>query len=559
MSAQFFMNWNFPNKWGAVLDRSEVSPDKRKSGPYRQQLIPTKLIGHYYQNFFPDIDSVSAYFSQQQSFLSKRTRQFVDDMYTSDLELFVLDQINSNLNTFVSSSTLTKSGTYGIREGLTASKSWGPNSTLDVLLYASPMIIALFPELQKSMMRSHQKLQTPEGEVNHGLAYDPEHNLNGTWGVYHRVDLVGNYIQMVLRDYLVTNDKAYIQQMWPSIKSGINYMLTKRDLNGDQMPDMDGIMCSYDNFPMYGLASYLQSQWVVALTMASQVANDMGEKDTSRKYREIATKGSQLMESKLWNGSYYNLSNDYTGTRGIDDGCLTDQLMGQWVAHNAGLGHIFKKENVNKALGSIMQMSFIDNSFLRNCSWPATPDLFPIHTSDLWVDQANTPWTGVELAFAAFLIYENKVEDGLKIIKGVDDRYRKAGLYFDHQEYGGHYLRPMSAWSIMNAFLGYSVSKEQYSFSPKLNSSSFSLFFAAPAGTCIYKQTEDKITIEVRSGEIIVSSLKIENSRILNKKTRLYVNGKELKNGKISTEGGYFVVTLPRSIKLPEGSAITLK
>ena len=57
------------------------------------------------------------------------------------------------------------------------------------------------------------------------------------------------------------------------------------------MPDMNGIMCSYDNFPMYGLASYIQSQWIVALTMASQVAVDMGDiqadADATIKYDHI--------------------------------------------------------------------------------------------------------------------------------------------------------------------------------------------------------------------------------------------------------------------------------
>ncbi len=557
-SAQFFMTWNFPNKWGAVSDKMEVTIEKRNESPYRSRLKPTKIVGHYYQNFFPNIDSISSYFAKNQPILSNKSHQFVDDLYTSDLDQYVLDQINSNLNTFITSSSFSKSGDFGIREGLTSSKSWGPNSTLDVSLYGSPMIVALFPELQKSMMRTHKRLQTKAGEVNHGLGYDLDFNQNGTWGVYERVDLVGNYIQMVLRDYLFTNDKVYMKEMWPSIKLGIEYLLNKRDLDGDQMPDMHGIMCSYDNFPMYGLASYIQSQWIAALSMASKVATDMGDKELAKKYNTIAQKGIALMESKLWNGSYYNLSNDYLGKKGIDDGCLTDQLIGQWVAHNAGIGTIFNKDHIQKSLESILKKSFMDNSFLRNCSWPATPELYPIHETDLWVDQANTPWTGVELAFASFLIYENKVEDGLRVIKGVDDRYRKAGLYFDHQEFGGHYLRPMSAWSILNAFLGYSVDREQYNFAPKLTDKNFKLFFATPTGTCLYRKLDNGISIDVRTGEFVFSKLNFTNSG-LTKSARLYIDNVEVKNAKINSKGTIFVVNLSKLIHVKANSEVTLK
>ncbi len=558
-SSTFFMNWNFPNNYGAVNIDAEKSISKRQAQRYSVNLKQTKNLGHYYQNSFSDIESVSAYFAKSFTDLSQRSHQFIDDMYSSDLESYVLNQVNSHFNTFITSTTLTKSGQFAMREGLTSSQAWGPNSTMDVALYGSPMIIALFPELQKSMMRTHCQLQTKDGEVNHGLGCDLDFNQNGTWGVYERVDLVPDYIQMVLRDYLWTNDKNYIREMWPSVKKGIDYILTKRDKDGDQMPDMNGIMCSYDNFPMYGLASYIQSQWIVALTMASQVAVDMGDNQLAKRYKDIAAKGSKLMESKLWNGSYYNLSNDYLGKKGVDNGCLTDQLIGQWVADGSGLGYIFKKENVHKSLKSILDRSFMDNSFLRNCSWPAHPVLYPIHTSSLWVDQANTPWTGVELAFASFLIYEGMVNDGLNIIKGVDDRYRKAGLYFDHQEFGGHYFRPMSAWAIMNAFLGYSVNRGTYRFDPKINKEKFNIFFVTPDGTAFYKKGDKSVSIEVKTGQFAFSKLELSNSGIHVPKPKLYIDNREVDDVKIISSKEMYCIQLQTPTVLNPGSVIVFK
>jgi len=558
-SSSFFMNWYFPNSYGSVLDKKDKNLLELEKIKYKIDLKVTKKVGHYYETNFPHIDSVASYFVNEQIYLDKQTHQFVNDMYASDLDQFVLDQVNSQLNTFITSSTLNKRGQFAIREGLTSSQAWGPNATLDVSLYGSPMIISLFPELQKSMMDSHCKLQTKGGEINHGLGFDLDYNENGTWGVYDRVDLVPDYIQMVLRDYLFTNDKQYINKIWPSVKHGIEYILTKRDKDGDQMPDMNGIMCSYDNFPMYGLASYIQSQWIVSLRMASLVAEDMGDKVLAKKYKEIAQKGSVLMEEKLWNGSYYNLSNDYLGKKGVDNGCLTDQLIGQWVSHNAGMGYIFKRENVRKSLKSIMNRSFMDNSFLRNCSWPSSPVLFPIQTSDLWADQANTPWTGVELAFASFLIYENMVDDGLKVIKGVDERYRKSGLYFDHQEFGGHYFRPMAAWSIMNAFLGFSANRGLYRFDPKIDKENFTLFFATADATAFYKRRENSIRIEVRSGNFKFSKLEFASSGINIKNPDLYIDNQKVVDLKMQATNGDYTIIFGKEKTINAGSVTVLK
>ncbi|MEE9437631.1 MAG: GH116 family glycosyl hydrolase [Saprospiraceae bacterium] len=560
----FFMSWDFPNNYGAVKeDNKSTSPKDTWENDYGISTKPTKNIGHYYQNSFSNIDDLSAYMVNSKNELNRKSHQFLDNYYQSDLEEYVLNQVNSHLNTFITSSVLTKNGEFLIREGLSASQQWGPMNTADVSLYGSQMTIALFPSLQKSLVKAHSKLQTKKGEINHGIALDPDYNLNGTWGVYDRVDLVPNYIQMALRDYFWTNDKAFLHDIWPSVKLGIEYMLNERDKDGDQMPDMDGIMCSYDNFPMYGLASYIQSQWIVATMMASQAAKDMGEVDLEKKYNSIAKEGIKLMEDKLWNGNYYRLSNDYKGEKGVDEGCLTDQLIGQWIAHTSGMGQLFDKKKVETALNSIMEMSFSDNKFLRNCSWPEYPNLYPIETTNLWCDQANTPWTGVELGFASFLIYEGMVEQGLQVIEAIDKRHRKNGLYWDHQEFGGHYYRPMSSWSIINAFLGLSINRGVYTFAPQLNEKNFKLFFSGPNGTAFYSQKDKSISIESLTGSQEINKLIITSNLIdkekTNVKVKIKLGGKKIETKKIILEDGQMIINFDNKIIIQEGKKLELE
>ncbi|GJM64378.1 hypothetical protein PEDI_49300 [Persicobacter diffluens] len=560
MGAHFFMNWYFPNAIGWVSSKKERGNDGLIKDPkgYQLPIKKTSRVGHYYENSFENYDQVVDYFVANNKSLKERSKAFVDDMYRSDVEQYILDQINSQLNTFVTSSQLDKEGRFAIREGLTNNQSWGPFATSDVSLYGSASIIALFPELQKNMMRCHAHAQTPDGEINHGLGADLGLNQNGTFGVYERVDLAPNFIQLVLRDYLFTNDKAYIKEMWPSVKKAIDYVLREKDLDGDQMPDMEGIMCSYDNFPMYGLASYITTQWISAMSMAAIVAEDMGESKNAKKYKKIADKGIKLMDKYLWNGNYYRLANDYHGDKGKDEGCLTDQLFGQWVAYEAGVGRLFEKEKVHSAMRSILSYSYIENDYLRNCTWPEHPKFFPMAETNLWVDQANTPWTGVELAFASFLIREGMVEEGKQIVKSIDDRYRKAGLYWDHQEFGGHYYRPMSAWSVLNALAGYNLVKDHYTFAPKNHEESYNLFFSANTGTGALIKDHQAVNVEAYSGTLQLASLTLPTTLWQKKNNLITTKEGAVKVKKWIEKDGMTTAIFDQVIELEKGENLMI-
>ncbi len=548
----FILSWYFPNAYGGIVaDTTEVG-----DRDYVLDVKPGRKVGHQYNNYFKSSGQVAGYMAENILDLRAATLGFRADFYNSSLPAFVLNQVNSQFNTFITSSILTERGTFAIREGMTPEKPWGPFGTIDVSLYGSSSIVALFPELQKSMMHAHRRLQSDNGEIHHGLQADVDMEHNGTFGVFHRVDLVPNFIQMVLRDFFWTGDQAYLEAMWPSVLSGIDYILTNRDADGDMMPDMEGIMCSYDNFPMYGLASYIQSQWMAAMASVSKAAEVMGDKQTKRLSDEILQKGRRLMDDKLWNGKYYMLSNDYMGEKGEDQGVLTDQLVGQWMAYQSGLGSLLDPEKVHSALQQVMAYSYIRDFGLRNCTWPATPDLFPIQHSDLWVDQANTCWTGVELAFASLLLYEGLVKEAEMVIKSVDERYRKAGLYWDHQEFGGHYYRPMSAWSILHGYLGLGINNGNYSFSPKMDQQGYTLFFAHGNGTAHYVREEGTIRILVRSGTMGITSLKIEDQRV-GSKPEIDLNGNPVR-AKIKLEDKILSISLPMKIELNPGDSLRL-
>ena len=158
-----------------------------------------------------------------------------------------------------------------------------------------------------------------------------------------------------------------------------------------------------------------------------------------------------------------------------------------------------------------MRMNYRPDQGLRNCQWPGDQFLHPVG-KDTWVDQANTCWTGVELAFVALLYRTGRVEDAETIIKNVDDRYRRLGMYFDHQEFGGHYFRPMSALSIPNAYLGASYSEGILTIDPAHDLPKGRWAILLPGGCISLCKSADGYTTKVSFGSVSLNGLIIKSN-----------------------------------------------
>ena len=493
----FLYAWNFPNLYNEKTFRVQG----------------TEIEGHYYSNFFSSAKEVIAYGAQQRAELKRRTVEFLDNFFASDADVEVLEQVNSQLNTFFTSGRLVKSGDFGVLEGLSATWSWGPIATIDVMFYGTAPIIALFPELQKATMRCHARAQSPSGEINHGLLKDFGRGEDNTAGVSHRVDLPGQFVIMVLRDFFWTNDQTYLHELMPAVERAIEYVLRERSGNDGAMPITKNIETSYDNFPMFGYASYLLSQWTCAMAGAREASLQLKDIAAAERYELLQTKTRERMEQSLWNGNYYRLFSEPNAANAHGDegeGCLTDQCAGLWAAHASGLGELLPVEHTQAALHSILTRNYDPSLGLRNCSFRADGGLSDIDPNT-WVDQANTPWTGVELAFASLLIFEGLYHEGIAVAKNVNARYRKNGLYWNHQEFGGHYFRPMSAWSIVNALLGFSIQCGRLTFDPKIARTDLKLFFATSTGTGHYRRTGRKTRIVCLTGKIVFNELRMRN------------------------------------------------
>jgi len=518
---RFIASFDFPNLY--------ASTTKDGNQFYKGVALETLgFEGHYHNNFFNSSIDVGSYVHDNIVKLHSETKRFHQSFFNSSLPTYALDQINSHLNTLASSTWFVKDGGFGVEEGRDPDYIGGI-STIDVLNYAMVIVEALFPRLAQAILKQSREMQFASGNISHH-APKKYHNVSDLGHDSERRDLPIQYSVMVLRNYFWTNDLAFLKEMWPSVKRALGYAYGVNDEDGDGIPDMKGIMSSYDNFPMYGTSAYIGSQWLSAMRFAIEAAAVLGDQEAELNYTKILEKATQSFEERLWTGRYYRLSNDLGGPKNEkDDGCLTDQLIGQWAGLWTNMGDICDKERIVSALKTIKSMSYKQNQGLSNCRWPQ--DKFVTQMpADIWVDQANTCWTGVELGFAGFMLYSGLYADAMEIVRNVDERHKKWGTYWDHFECGGHYCRPLSAWSIVLAAAGFSAHLLDYKFAPKAPGEMIQLFITGADFTGTYRHDiyDGKVSFTIASGIMTAKSIELEIPAIAWGKVKLLVDGQDV-------------------------------
>jgi hypothetical protein len=148
------------------------------------------------------------------------------------------------------------------------------------------------------------------------------------------------------------------------------------------------------------------------------------------------------------------------------DGCLSDGMLGVWLARTSGLQHPLSADKVASHLKAVHRHNFSTNlsktwnaerptyalgkeSGLRLCSWPrgGRPTVPMIFSDEVW--------TGVEYQVASHLIEAGMVEEGLELVRACRSRYDgRVRNPFNEFECGHWYARAMSSYALLQALSG---------------------------------------------------------------------------------------------------------
>jgi uncharacterized protein (DUF608 family) len=326
------------------------------------------------------------------------------------------------------------------------------------------------------------------------------------------------------------------------VKNALAYAWLAWDVDRDGV--MEGIQHNTYDIEFWGPNSMTGSFYLGALRAAEEMARFLGEEDQAKEYRRLFESGQAKMEAELFNGEFFeqqinrnahqvaavDLSQSIGGqvagdpTYQYGPGCLADQMTGQWLAHVAGLGHLFDPAKVRQALASIFRYNWKtdlyehancqrvyaldDERGLVLCTWPrgGRPKLpFPYF---------NEVWCGVEYQAASHMIYEGMVDEGLAIVRGLRERHDgERRNPWNEFECGSHYARSLASWSLVTALSGFSfdMTSRTLGFAPRLPGGEFRTFWSVASGWGTYRQTQTSeqihVELQMEYGHLTLSEL----------------------------------------------------
>jgi uncharacterized protein (DUF608 family) len=515
---RFTLSWYFPHhfsKWGQDM-------------------------GHNYANWFPDAAEVNAHLVKEYPTHRKQTELFARTLADTSLGSPMAFGWSGQLSTAVTNTWWVKDGNYAIWEGLGCCGL----STMDVEFDASFSVVALFPELKLAQMRNMLKYQNAQGQVPHTYDGDFTHFDQSGWG---RVDMNPEFVMMVYRDYLWTGDKQYLMDMWPHVVKAMQYT-GSLDTNGDGLPDKNTGYQTFDQWGLRGSPSYVCSLWIGALQAAVEIALALNHRQNAAPWKQTLAKAAESFDRMLFNGQYYSLWVD-GGQR--DEVCMAYQIAGQWFNHLIGLPAATSRAQLETAMGSIFKYNFNPETGLRNASVPHGKRNFLI-LDNL---QAGGVWSGIEYAFASFMMDQGRYADGVELVNAVNRRYLRAGLPWNHVECGDHYTRPMSSWATLLAATGFKpdVPRQLLTLAPSATGD-FRAPWATREGFGHITRTGGTLSIACVSGHLRFKSLRVNLSAVRN---GALITGKKPAQ-RVTREGGNSLITFDHALNVAAGETVSV-
>ncbi len=454
-TVRFILSWYFPNHF---------SKDGRR-------------LGHYYENLFGGAAQANAFLRTHPEIFEKAAA-FSQLLFNTTLPEDYPDSWSSHLSTIVKCSWYLKDGKFGLWEG----QGFCGFHTTDITYHASFGLLALFPELQLRQMRMGAAFQREDGRVHHFFTPDLDHVGSG----YERVDMNNQFVLMVLRDYLYTGDKGYLEEMWPHIIRAID-SIGELDSDGDGLPDRGTTRNTYDAWNFSGTPVYISVLWLAALKAAARAADEMGESVRAGEWRSLLEKGLASLEKRLWNGEYYDL---WRCGEDRDETLMTDQLDGEWFLRVSGIGGNLSDARVRDVLRVIIENNFTADGGLINATCPEGRRTTLYSHKNC---QTEAVWTGIGYVTAALCLSVGMCAQAQAIVASVRSNQARFGALWDHWECGHHYTRPMSSWTTLSAALGLEIDAAKRIIRLRPAAENITLPLCVPGALG---------TVEVRNGDV---------------------------------------------------------
>jgi len=534
---------------------------------------------NYYTSWFKDAWAVTKYAAKEYQRLDAETRAFERTFYSSSLPAEVLESAGNQLATFRTTSCFRdEEGRFFAFEGSgrgydagSCSSGCCPLNCTHVWNYAQSLAF-LFPELERSARETDFLVNTREGGRMSFRTLAPV-SCGSLWDFKPAADGQMGTIVRLYREWQFSGDGDFLARLWPKAKEALEFAWQGWDADRDGV--MEGEQHNTYDIEFYGPNPLTTILYLAALRAGEEMARAMGENGPAAEYRRLYDSGLRRLIDKMWNGEYFQ----QVGDKSLDlhqtgQGCLSDQLLGQFLANVSGLGDVIPPEYARKTLAAIYKYNFRrslhglvnvervyahqDEGGLLTCSWPRNgrpKAAFPY---------ADEVWTGTEYHVAAHMLHEGMVAEALEMVRAV--RKRHDGLRrnpYNEPECGNHYVRGLSSWALVLEASGFRWSAPEASlrFVPVLPGSRFRCFFSTGRGWGVAEQgrsgSRSLVSFTLEQGDLAVKRLRI--SPDLGKLERCWVEpSKTFVRATFDKRKGEAQVEFQSVVELRAGQALVL-
>ena len=499
----------------------------------------------WYAKRFQDIGQVTNFWRTNLLDLRRKSVRFSECFYDTTLPAEVVDAVAANLTILKSPTCLRQDdGRFWGWEGCGDNSGSCSGSCTHVWNYAQA-IPHLFPSLERSMRETefgpsqdehgHQMFRSglPIRPVKHDFHAAADGQLGGIMKVY--------------RDWRISGDTTWLRGLWPSITASLDYAIQTWD------PDRTGLLSephhnTYD-IEFWGPDGMCTSFYLGALKAAVQMAQALGE--NAAPYDELYARGVKNMEKSLYNGEYFIQKVQWKGLKARDPaaearekkqsaelvallesegpryqygtGCLSDGVLGAWMAEVCGIGEILGTKKIESHLVAVHKHNFRKD--LSTFANPQRPTYALGHEAGLLLaswpcgDEPSLPfvysnevWTGIEYQVASHLMLAGHVKQGLEIVRAVRDRYDgRIRNPFNEYECGHWYARAMSSYGLLQGMTGvrYDAVEKVLHIKPAI-SGDFRAFLCTATGYGTVGIRKGKPFVEVKSGKIAIKRIVCE-------------------------------------------------
>ncbi len=459
--------------------------------PADMKEVNGKLPHHapWYAGRFADVEDVAEYWRKNYSSLREASARFRDCFYDSTLPAEVLEAVSANMTILKSPTVLRqKDGRLWAWEGCTDSHGCCHGSCTHVWNYAQA-IPHLFPDLERTLRETefgpsqadtgHQTFRAmlPIRQAGHAFHAASDGQLGG--------------IMKIHREWRISGDTKWLRGLWDEVKQSLDYCITTWD------PKRKGYLeephhNTYD-IEFWGPNGMCTSFYLGAL--AAAVAMGQALSDDVNGYEELLRKGTAFVEKELFNGEYYIQKVQWTGLEAGDptdikgmvgkyspeaeallrkegpkyqygNGCISDGVLGSWMALVCGVGQVMDTERVTSHLVSIhkynLKHDLLDHANPQRPTFACGPDGGLLLCTWPKGDQPSLPfvysnevWTGIEYQVASHLMLMGRVQEGLEIVRVCRDRYDgRVRNPFNEYECGHWYARALASYGLLQGLTG---------------------------------------------------------------------------------------------------------